>query len=92
MMDAQASELEELLAFLRSVPPLAGLGREVLTSLAVFAQPLSCGAGGVLTVAGAPADTLLILQVSRLSPAGSAAACLSGCGHKQTDSLIQRGP
>ncbi|KAF8064564.1 hypothetical protein HT031_003364 [Scenedesmus sp. PABB004] len=54
--------LEELLTFLGGVAPFAGLPREALTALAVFARPLRVGAGALLAAAGERADSLIIIQ------------------------------
>lgn len=59
----QVAALEELLGFLSSHPTFSGLSRELLTSLAVFIQPISAQPGQVLAMAGQPADALVIIQV-----------------------------
>jgi CRP-like cAMP-binding protein len=58
--------LEELLGFLGSLPPFAGLPRELLTSLAVFARPLAAQPGQRVAAAGAAADALIVLQEGEL--------------------------
>jgi len=67
---AQVSALEELLAFLSSLPAFGNLSRELLTSLAVFSKPVTAHPGQVLAVAGQPADTLIIIQVGGTHPVG----------------------
>ena len=59
----QVSALEDLLAFLSSLPAFSTLTRELLTSLAVFIKPVTVQPGTVLAVAGQATDALVIIQV-----------------------------
>lgn len=51
---------------------LQGLGRELLTALAVLCQPIQVSAGDTIATSGAPVDALSIIQASQACSAPAA--------------------
>jgi hypothetical protein len=76
----QISALETLLEFLAGCRPFAGLSRDQLTSLAVFARPSRVVGGQLLALQGELVNSLVIVQVSAVDrPSRCTAALVCFC-------------
>lgn len=63
MLLLQISALKDLLDFLSGLPPFQSLGRDLLTTLAVFVRPVQLSQGQLLTIAGDKVEGLIVIQV-----------------------------